>query len=120
MKPKNRAMNADPESLAPLLDRSQTFALQGSARAIAPMKKLLPLYPDHPDVLHWFATTFMRFIEPGRWVDKTPGIEGGLAAPFLLRIFPKARFVTIDITGCKKCNFAFGLFARHRTLSQRA
>ena len=45
------------------------------------------------DLLHWFGKTFLRFVERGRWVDKTPGEEGILAAPHLLRIFPKARFV---------------------------
>lgn len=50
-----RALALDPENLAALLGSGQFGAMRRDASAIATLGRAVELYPEHPEVLHWYA-----------------------------------------------------------------
>ncbi len=58
----------DPQNLAGLLGLGQIGAMMGSADSKALMARALGLYPDHPEVIHWYA----HAIWGESWEDAEP------------------------------------------------
>ncbi len=64
-------IDLDPKSLAGLLGLGQIGALTGSAEGKPLMVRALTLYPDHPEVIHWYA----HAIWGESWQDAEPLIK---------------------------------------------
>ncbi len=64
-------IDLDPQNLAGLLGLGQIRALMGTADGKALMVRALKLYPDHPEVVHWYA----HAIWGESWQDAEPLIK---------------------------------------------